>query len=92
MEIYIEEPAENTKKKKDKENKYQVENKILTFIKTKEIEIDILKPFEKSRTTCRWTDDYIPPEKNGIFKIRYAAFSIEAEEKELKYGNYSTDY
>ncbi|MBA7727441.1 hypothetical protein [Enterobacter asburiae] len=87
IEIYIEEPAENTKFKADKEKKYKQEEKEITFIKTKEIEIDLLPPFEKRRTSCRWTLEYIPPEKNGVFKIRYAAFSIEEEEKFLKYND-----
>ena len=87
VEIYIEEPAENTKAKNDKEKKYKQEEKEITFIKTKEIEIDLLPPLEKRRTSCRWTIEYIPPEKNGVFKIRYAAFSIEEEEKFLKYND-----
>ncbi len=87
VEIYIEEPAENTKAKNDKEKKHKQEGKEITFIKTKEIEIDLLPPFEKRRTSCRWTLEYIPPEKSGVFKIRYAAFSIEEEEKFLKYND-----
>ena len=34
VEIYIEEPAENTKAKNDKEKKYKQEEKEITFIKT----------------------------------------------------------
>ncbi|HHS9554395.1 TPA: hypothetical protein ACTXCE_005575 [Raoultella planticola] len=87
VEIYIEEPAENTKAKGDKEKKYKAVEKEITFIKTKEIEINLLPPLEKRRTSCRWTLDYIPPEQSGVFKIRYAAFSVEEEDKFLKYND-----
>ncbi|HFF6626890.1 TPA: hypothetical protein ACGECC_005575 [Klebsiella pneumoniae] len=89
VEIYIEEPAENTKAKNDKEKKYKQEEKEITFIKIKEIDLELLEPFDTRRklTKVRHTIDYIPPEKNGIFKIRYCAFSIEEEEKFLKYNN-----
>lgn len=87
MEIYIEEPAENTKAKGDKEKKYKPEEKEITFIKTKEIDLELLEPFDTRRklTKVRHTTDYIPPENNGIFKIRYCAFSVEEEEKQMKY-------
>lgn len=93
MEIYIEEPAENTKAKNDKEKKYKQEEKEITFIKTKPIDLELLEPFDTRRklTKVRHTGDYIPPEKNGVFIIRYCAFSIEHEEKQLKYNNPS-DY
>lgn len=89
IEIYIEEPAENTKVKGDKEKKYKPEEKEITFIKTKEIDLELLEAFDTRRklTKVRHTTDYIPPEKNGVFKIRYAAFSVEEEEKFLKYNN-----
>ena len=89
VEIYIEEPAENTKAKNDKEKKYKPEEKEITFIKTKEIDLELLEAFDTRRklTKVRHTTDYIPPEKNGVFKIRYAAFSVEEEEKFLKYNN-----
>ena len=91
VEIYIEEPAENTKAKGDKEKKYKPEEKEITFIKTKEIDLELLEAFDTRRklTKVRHTTDYIPPENNGIFKIRYCAFSIEEEEKQLKYSNQS---
>ena len=87
VEIYIEEPAENTKAKNDKEKKYKQEEKEITFIKTKEIDLELLEPFDTRRklTKVRHTTDYIPPENNGIFKIRYCAFSVEEEEKQMKY-------
>lgn len=89
VEIYIEEPSENTKAKNDKEKKYKPEEKEITFIKTKPIDLELLAPFDTRRklTKVRHTGDYIPPEKNGTFKIRYCAFSIEEEEKQLKYNN-----
>lgn len=91
VEIYIEEPDENKKAKDDKEKKYKQEKKEITFIKTREIELDLLPPFDTRRklTRVRNTDGYIPPEKNGSFLIRYCAFSIEEEEKQLKYNNHS---
>ena len=87
VEIYIEEPAENTKAKNDKEKKYKQEEKEITFIKTKEIDLELLEAFDTRRklTKVRHTTDYIPPEGNGIFKIRYCAFSVEEEEKQMKY-------
>ncbi|EOH6429279.1 hypothetical protein ACMCOE_004532 [Salmonella enterica] len=89
VEIYIEEPSENTKAKNDKEKKYKSEEKEITFIKTKPIDLELLEPFDTRRklTKVRHTDGYIPPEKNGSFLIRYCAFSIEEEEKQLKYSN-----
>ncbi|EDQ6899552.1 hypothetical protein SFV10_004651 [Salmonella enterica subsp. enterica serovar Kentucky] len=91
VEIYIEEPAENTKAKNDKEKKYKPEEKEITFIKTKPIDLELLAPLDTRRklTKVRHTDGYIPPEKNGSFIIRYCAFSIEEEEKQLKYSNQS---
>ena len=89
VEIYIEEPDENKKAKNDKEKKHKQEEKEITFIKTKEIDLELLEAFDTRRklTKVRHTTDYIPPEKNGVFKIRYAAFSVEEEEKFLKYNN-----
>ncbi|MCW1877853.1 hypothetical protein OMR58_25800 [Erwinia sp. INIA-01] len=91
VEVYIEEPAENTKAKNDKEKKYKPEEKEITFIKTKPIDLELLAPLDTRRklTKVRHTDGYIPPEKNGSFIIRYCAFSIEEEEKQLKYSNQS---
>jgi hypothetical protein len=89
VEIYIEEPAENTKAKNDKEKKYKQEEKEITFIKTKPIDLELLAPLDTRRklTKVRHTTDYIPPEKSGSFLIRYCAFSIEEEEKQLKYND-----
>ena len=72
-----------------KKKKYKPEEKEITFIKTKPIDLELLEPFDTRRklTKVRHTGDYIPPEKNGTFKIRYCAFSIEEEEKQLKYSN-----
>lgn len=87
MEIYITEPVQNTKEKtaKRKGNEYEFEKKEITFIKEREIELEIMIPLDERRklNKVRYTD-YIPPEKNGVFEVRYCAFNIEQEKREIK--------
>jgi len=88
VEIYITEPVQSGKEKIAKKagKEYDFEKKEITFIKTKEIELELLAPLDARRalTKVRYTDDYIPPENNGVFTVRYCAFNIEEEKKEIK--------
>jgi len=88
VEIYITEPIQSGKEKIAKKagKEYDFEKKEITFIKTKEIELELLAPLDTRRalTKVRYTDDYIPPEGNGVFTVRYCAFNIEEEKKEIK--------